>query len=392
MKQIRDVVIVGAGIAGSCLAKMMADCGWDTVLIDRQSFPRHKVCGEFLSPESRRILHAAGLKEAVQALQPSRIKSARLMLPRSEGIEVELPGAALGVSRFALDQALHEAAVRSGAEVRTGTAVLSLSASEEPCCTVLQTRCGGSTEALRARAVIGAWGTNPRLAPSAAASGERRKSRRVPRQPIYVGVKSHFTGLDSGQAVELYFFPGGYIGISPVEGGEVNVCALLRQEAVQDDGADRSVLGLLRQAAQRHPELRGRLASAVPVPGTQAAVAPVLLSGRPAPWGDCAHVGDAALMIPPLCGDGMTMALRSAQLCAGLADGFLRGELTESQWRERYTQAIVREFSGPLRWGRFLHRLGDLPVLPRLLMELARLSPQLAAGLVQATRLKESGL
>lgn len=245
-------------------------------------------------------------------------------------------------------------------------------------------------ETIHARAVMAGWGLSPRIGQAAAQERKPPRRRRF-WEPDYIGIKSHFTGMNIGRVTELYFLPGGYLGISPIEGGHVNVCALLRQGALSDRETDKSVLGMLKQAARLHPMLREKLASATPVPGSQAAVAPVRLSRRPQPWGACAYAGDAAVMVPPLCGDGMTMALRSAQLCAGLADSFLRGRLSLGEWQQQYTQAIVQEFNRPLRWGRFLHRVSGLPLLPGLLMKLAQASPRLAQSLMHATRLKEIG-
>ena len=84
----------------------------------------------------------------------------------------------------------------------------------------------------------------------------------------------------------------------------------------------------------------------------------------------------------------MSMALRSASLCAPLADGYLRGNLSMAEWQQVYTGAIKREFQGPLRWGRFLQWLFGVPAMSGWLPQAARMAPGLAQGLVRATRLK----
>ncbi|OXM87470.1 NAD(P)/FAD-dependent oxidoreductase [Paenibacillus rigui] len=385
--RIHDIAVIGAGLAGSSLAKAMADLGWRTVLVDRQTFPRHKVCGEFLSPESQGILDELGLLEAVQELQPRSVEQASLVLRGGTRLDIPLPGAGLGVSRLVLDTALHRAASQAGVEVLTGTTVTSMT----PLHGVgveLETRQGGQTRRMQARAVVAAWGTNPRMGSSSLSSSRSMNSRQG---AVYVGVKSHFTGTAADPAVELYFVPGGYVGISPVAEGKLNVCALLKQDRLPEEDKDKSILGILMHAGRYSPPLKERLFGAVPVPGTQAAVAPIRLSRRPVPWGDCAHVGDAALMVPPLCGDGMSMALRSALLCAKLADGYLGGRLTLDEWRQMYTLSMKRECSGPLRWGRILHTVGDMPLLSGWLMRTAKWAPQLVQRLVHATRLKDTG-
>jgi choline dehydrogenase-like flavoprotein len=91
---MRDVAVLGAGMAGSSVAKALADKGWDTLLIDRRPFPRHKVCGEFLSPESRTALQALGLWETVESLGPSPIERVRLVFESGPPLEIPLPGTA----------------------------------------------------------------------------------------------------------------------------------------------------------------------------------------------------------------------------------------------------------------------------------------------------------
>jgi len=190
-----------------------------------------------------------------------------------------------------------------------------------------------------------------------------------------------------GPVVELYFFDGGYVGLSPVEGGVVNVAALLKRTAFRS--SPQKISEWIDAACTRNIKLQHRLASGFPLPGTQAAVAPVDLKRSALAWDIIPHVGDATVMIPPLCGDGMSMALRSAQLCAPIADRYLKGELSLPDWQLEYSQSLHREFKGPLRWGRLVHALLDLPVISPRLLQIASHTPGLAYKLVQATRLKE---
>ncbi len=103
---MRDVVIVGAGLAGSGLATVLSNLGWDVLLVERRQLPQHKVCGEFLSPESQASLHALGMYNSVAELAPSRMDQAVLVSRLGRSVQVALPGDAWGVSRFTLDAAL----------------------------------------------------------------------------------------------------------------------------------------------------------------------------------------------------------------------------------------------------------------------------------------------
>ncbi|MBD2869439.1 NAD(P)/FAD-dependent oxidoreductase [Paenibacillus arenilitoris] len=372
-----DAAVLGAGVAGSAMAKALADRGWQTVLIDRQSFPRHKVCGEFMSPESRSTLSALGLAEAVRALGPSRIARVRLRFASGAEIEQPLPGEAWGISRYSLDAVLHAEARSAGVELLAGTAVTAVYPDGERY--LVETKRGGATSALQARAVLCAWGANRRPG----LPGYRPDG---PEKSAYLGVKSHFRGIAMEQAVEMYLFPGGYLGLCQVEGGLVNAAALLERRSFAQSG--KSVLDFIGEAARRHPVLAARLSRAEPADGTQAAVAPVFLSRRPRAWDGMPLLGDAASMLPPLCGDGMSMALRSAALCVPLAARYLRGACSLAEWQREYERAVRREFAGPLRWGGLLHKLLGVPSAGKWLAAASGLAPGLARGWIRATRLK----
>lgn len=372
-----DAAVIGAGIAGSGMAKALADRGWETLLIDSQTFPRHKVCGEFLSPESQHIFRALDVEKRVEALRPSLINRIRLIFEGGEEIEAKLPGTAWGLSRYALDTELHRAAVQAGVRLQTGTAVTAVQIGEEG--GVIRLGRQGEAGEIRARAVIAAWGSKRR----AGLPGDRTAytSKRS-----HIGVKIHYRDLVMEDVVEMYFFRGGYLGLCPVEGGEVNAAALLDRGSFS--AAGKSVLDFIDAAAERHPKLRERLLHAEPAAGTQAATAPVYLNRRPLAWDGLPLLGDAGTMLPPLCGDGMSMALRSAALCAPLADRFLQGELSLAGWQQQYSELVQAEFNGPLQWGNWLQRLFAVPSLAKLMSRGARAVPGLAQGLVQATRLK----
>ncbi|ULL19919.1 NAD(P)/FAD-dependent oxidoreductase [Paenibacillus sp. H1-7] len=372
-----DVAVLGAGIAGSAVAKALADRGWETVLIDQRQFPRHKVCGEFLSPESQGILRALGLHEAVQSLQPSRINRTRLILNGGDALEMAMPGIALGISRHSMDSMLHKEAVKAGVELQTATTVTSVLPRDKGY--TIETKQNTEPRTVMARAVIAAWGAGRRSGlPGPSPNSTAKK---------YIGIKSHFSGVEAEPVVDLYFFSGGYIGVCPVEHGIVNIAALVEHDAFQGHAA--TITGLIEAAARRNPVLCQRLSQAVPISGTQAAVAPVHLTRKPLAWDIIPRVGDAMLMLPPLCGDGMSMALRSAQLCSSFTDSYLHGNLSLSQWEHEYSQSIRREFLGPLRWGQLIQSLVNKPILSTAALRLARMTPRVADRLLRATRLKE---
>ncbi|PZD96242.1 NAD(P)/FAD-dependent oxidoreductase [Paenibacillus sambharensis] len=378
MVQEFDAAVLGAGVAGASLAKTLADKGWNTVLIDRKTFPRHKVCGEFMSPESIGLLHGLQLEDTVSALNPARITKARLIFPNGRIIEVPLPGTALGLSRYALDTTLHKAAVCSGASLLDGHVVQAISQPSAGEGFAIQLRHSGEIQTIEARTVVSAMGGSV----PAGLPGHRRLPDKG---EGYIGVKAHYDNMAIGSAVELYILKDGYLGLSPVEDGKINAAALVTSRLAKESGS--SAILIMEQFIDMHPPLRKRMSQAELIPGTAAAVFPVHIGSRPQIWDRIPLAGDTAAVIPPLCGDGMAMALRSSQLCAGMADQFLRGELSYENWRQAYTHAIRSEFLRPLNWGNMLHRLLKMPAAAWVLPQLANTVPGLSSRLVRATRL-----
>jgi flavin-dependent dehydrogenase len=372
---LKDVVVIGAGLAGSSMAHLLAMQGWDVLLLERDHFPRHKVCGEFLSPESQKSLKAMALYDAVAALDPSPVKHAKIVSRNGVSIQMSLPGCAWGVSRYALDAALATAAQQQGAEFKSGTTVRGYAQADGEYVVHIRDETGLST--VRTRAVIAACGRHTQ-------AGLPPKTHARPSQPRYVGVKCHFDQVSMPAQVELFMFPGGYAGINPVEGGRVNVCLLASYTAFVQAG--KRADAMITAAARWNHMLGQRLAGSRPLPETAAVVAPVDTNRPSAPWDDIACLGDTAVMIPPLCGDGMAMALRSAELCAPLAHEFLRGSLSLAMWADRYCKLWHTEFQRRLRFGRLLQKLLSAPLVSDLAVGVGRIVPHLASYLVQATR------
>ena len=187
------VEIIGAGPAGSAAALAALAEGASVTLYEKSRFPRHKVCGEFISPEILPVLRTLGLEGAFLATRPARLKKTVLHFGRSKK-SFDLPEPAFSLSRYALDQLLLSAAVRRGAVVRSELA----------------------------KPAAGAIVAHGRQTP--APKGER-----------IFGFKAHFRGLMEG-IVEMFFFSGCYAGISPVEDGAINVCGLAPEDLLRAYG------------------------------------------------------------------------------------------------------------------------------------------------------------
>ena len=374
-----DLIVVGAGPAGSTLAAAVGRYGQRVLLLERTHFPRHKVCGEFLSPEAQATLRTLDLYDAVAACGPQSLTHARIVSRRGRALHTPLPGVAWGLSRYALDAALAQAAVARGVTLRTGARVRAYTRGDGH---VSVTYLGeGKEHTAHGRAVIMAVGRggDKGLPPwsQTPVQGESARS-------AYVGVKVHMRDVRMPREVALFLFEGGYVGVNPVEGGAANVCLLADYAAFAR--GDRDPMDMVHRLMQEQPEFGALLAGATFVDGSACVVAGVDTHRPLRPWQDVLCLGDTATMIPPLCGDGMAMALRSAELAAPLTHAYLTGALSEAAWRDAYTRQWHAEFAGRLRTGRLLERVLMQPRWNDWALALGRALPPLATQVVRLTR------
>lgn len=359
-----DVAIVGGGPAGSALAALLAKAGRRPVLLERDRFPRRKVCGEFLSMESQGLLDSLGCLDAVRALGPAAIDRARFYSPSGRVAEFSLGLGALGLSRQAFDETLFRHAQSSGALGFEGANVMKISAEDGE--TRLEIDQHLQRVSLKAKVIIDARGRPP----VPAGTG-----------PLFIGFKRHHR-FKPGKAaesvlrgaVEIHLFPGGYCGINAVEGGAVNVCLLVKDRWLASRKAP-NWEAVAHAMAEESPSLQRRFEALTP-DGPPSAVARVCLRAPPPHPG--LRIGDAAGMIAPLCGDGQAMALESALLMADF--------LTRDEPPERWDAVWNRRFAARLRVGRGLQRLLLNPWGAELAVGLLGLWPPGVRLILRSTR------
>jgi flavin-dependent dehydrogenase len=369
-----DVIIIGGGLAGCSAAAQLARRGHQVLLLEKATYPRHKLCGEFLSPEVQSSLRTLDVLDDVSALGAASMTRARLTGPDGTTVEHALPGTALGLSRYRLDELLFERACQWGAEGRPGTKVTSVTGSLDEGFAV---EAGGET--VEGRLVLGAYGRRGVL--------DRTLERPFLQQySPYVAFKAHYTG-DLGaiaETIEVHAAPGGYCGIGPVENERANVCWIGRTDALKDAGG--TPTAMLEEALYENPVLRDRLRGWTRASERFEAVSQVPLMSKRQFVNDVCMVGDAAGMIAPLCGDGMAMALAAADLVTPLADDLLSGRRSAPDFRHAYETQWSHQFSRRLRIGRWVHRAAFRPIATRALLTACRVLPPLARWLIRATR------
>ena len=319
-----SAIVIGAGPAGSVAALLLARAKWQVALIEQHRFPRDKVCGECLSACGADVLRRAGLFDRFISCRPVQLVRTLLHAPGGVCAEARLPRAMWGLSRVALDSLLLDAAGDAGVRLLQPARCEAVQPGRRPRVR-LRHLVSNTLDTTEADVVLVADGKSALFHDGPPpATGD-------------LGIKAHFVVVDAPlDAVELFGLRGCYGGLAPVEGGRWNLAVSVPERRVR---RHRGRLGdLLSELLLENVSLRKRLARAVQVGHWLAAPVPRFPLRRDWPQG-VVPIGNAASAIEPIGGEGMGLAMRSAELVAGaLASGpdggKLRPRLT-AIWRRR---------------------------------------------------------
>lgn len=376
-----EIAVVGAGPAGSVLACALAKRGRDVLLLERDQFPRDKVCGEFLSPEAVDCLETLGCSERFFAHQPPAMNRTRITVAEGPEIDVQLPGEAYGLSRRRLDALLFDCARDHGAR-----------GVEKAVVRKIESKAGGTSSVeveLRREQDRRKYIVEADLV--VAAHGRRGSLDRTLERPFfevrspYVAFKQHHRVQRDGDVpplrdyVELHAFDGGYCGVSYVEDDVVNVCTMFERRLLESEKI--RAAAPFESLKQGDTTLARRLSTLVPRATKMCAVAQIPLSSKELCRRGVVFAGDAAGMIAPLAGDGQAMAMESALMLAELIDDAWPrdpGRRWARMWRRRYAprvwlgRGLQRAIVRPRVAGAALHLLRRIPAAGRALVEWTR--------------------
>ena len=348
-----DVIVVGAGPAGAASAILLAERGWSVTLLDKAAFPRPKICGEYLSPESARILDRLGALKAVDEAGAQPLRGMKIVAPDGTVIIGSYPTTgswpshrdyALAIVRERLDQILVDRARSLPVDVRERHRVTGLLREGSNVTGVQAQDAEGRALELRARLVIGADG---RASAVAAALGLLR-----PHRLRRMALIQHVAGLDGfDERGEIFVDPPDYAILNPVAPGLVNL-GLVVPLAHARPFAGR-LETFFHARLRQLPRLSARLEGMKPV-GALQAMGPLAYRVKEPRAGGVMLAGDAAGFYDPFTGEGIFTALRSAELLAEVAHAALeRGTLEASALRP-YAEARREHFRAKARLTRAL--------------------------------------
>jgi flavin-dependent dehydrogenase len=350
----RDILIAGGGLAGAAAAIDLARSGRDVTLIERETTPVDKICGEFLSTEAQSYLRRLGLDAAALG---EKIHAVRLIRGH-RSITANLPFQGVGLTRKTLDEALLAQAASQGAKILRGHSIRNISTTGP--LTV-------ETDGLGQLA--------PQTLLLATGKHEARGASRRGTSSNLVGFKTYFSLTPVQQQalrghVELTLFPGGYAGMQMVEGQKANLCLLVETNLLRRLGGKWANLRDHLQTTS--PSLAARLSGAAELRDTPVTIARIpygfLHSPQPGDSENIFRLGDQAAVIESFTGDGMSIALHSAALAANFCN--------RNKTAAAYHYRLRADVSAQLRRAGVLRRLLSAPFISPALFLAARQLPQ----------------
>ena len=383
-----DVIIAGGGPAGASAAIHLAKRGARVLLAEQKKFPRAKLCGEFISPECVLHFERLGVADRMLAAHPARL-SATVFYSRT-GKSVSVPsawfgadGVALGLSRAEMDERLLRRASDAGAHVIEDAQVVGL-VCERNRVRGVSIRAEGSETEYRAPLTLDATGRARVLARRV---GPQRNGSKPQRAPL-VAFKAHLenTRVADGKC-EIYFYRGGYGGLSSIEGGLSNLCFIASARDVRACGADAE--RVMREVVCQNARAALVLACArVCTPWLA-----VSLEGfgrySVAPANGLLAIGDAASFIDPFTGSGMLMALESGELAAAIIASHLDTNPTVPDMRQLnadYVAAYHERFDSRLKACALIRRAAFVPGMAEIAIRFFGLSESLRHFVAGRTR------
>ena len=361
------IIIIGGGLAGLTAALHLSKIGLKVTVIEKNTFPKHKVCGEYISNEVLPYLNWLDIN--VEELNAVSINNLIFSNVDGRKIETQLPLGGFGVSRYSLDFYLYRKAIASGCEFIHQN-VTNVDFGND----LFEITLADSTK-LEAKVVLGAFGKRSNL--------DVKMGRHfIEKNSPWLAVKSHYQGEINPEVVGLHNFRGGYCGVSMVEDDKINVCYLAKFESFKKY---RNIEDYQQNVLSENPLLREvftfkRLFDA-PI-----TIGQISFDKKEAVENHILMIGDTAGLIHPLCGNGMAMAIHSAKLAAECTQKFIEsGFAFRSNYEKEYAHLYKTFFASRLQIGRTLGKLLANEKLAEFAMIIATRIPGLVPMIIKKT-------
>ena len=367
-----DCAIIGGGLAGLTLSIQLAKQQYKVVLFEKEQYPFHKVCGEYISLESRNFLERLGLP--VNKMDLPIIKKLIVSSPGGTILHEQLPLGGFGISRYKIDNDLKNIAVHQGVQVIEHCKVEETNFLND--IFQLQTTAGR----FKSKICCGSFGKRSNLDVKWKRSFIHKVNNKLNN---YIGVKYHIQTSFATDTIALHNFKNGYCGISKIEDDKYCLCYLTNAANLKNSG--NSIEQMEKEILSKNPFLKNIFENSRKLYEQPLSISHISFQQKKQIEKNILMIGDAAGMITPLCGNGMSMAMHGSKIAAEIIDEFLQGKLSRKQMETNYVVQWKKTFGSRLRTGRMIQRFFGKIWVTNLFVKTMKLSPSLTRWLIRQT-------
>ncbi|RYY67870.1 MAG: NAD(P)/FAD-dependent oxidoreductase [Chitinophagaceae bacterium] len=363
-----DCAIIGGGLAGLSMAILMANQGRQVILFEKEQYPFHKVCGEYISLESEDFLRNLGIP--VREMELPFIDKLLVTAPNGNKLEQRLPLGGFGISRYKLDDMLCRIARSKGVTVVENCKVSETIFNQEQF--ELRTNAGS----FRAKTCCGSFGKRSNLDVKWKRAFAGQAARRLNQ---YTGIKYHIQTDFPPDTIALHNFPDGYCGISKIEDDRYCLCYLTHSGNLKK--SDQQVAVMEQQILSTNPHLKELLTKAKHLYTEPVSISQVSFLKKSQVEDHVLLLGDAAGLITPLCGNGMSMA----KIAAGMVEAFLTGSISRQKMEEGYVRQWRKTFARRLWFGRIIQYFFGKAAVTNIFISVLKRLPGITRWLIKQT-------
>jgi len=367
-----DAAIIGGGLAGLALSIQLSKKGYRVVLFEKEQYPFHKVCGEYISMESWNFIESLGLP--LGSMNLPIIKKLIVTAPNGNALDTALPLGGFGISRYVLDYELKKIAESCHVMVHEKCKVEEVHFDNG--LFQLQTAKGNFTS----KVCCGSFGKRSNL--DIKWKRDFVLSRRS-KLNNYIGVKYHIKADFPPDTIALHNFEHGYCGISRIEEGKYCLCYLTNAYNLSRN--DHSIALMEQNILFQNEHLKKIFTNCERLFDAPVTISQVSFNTKEQVYNHILLMGDAAGMITPLCGNGMSMALHSSKIAAGYVDDFLQGRINRQQLEEKYTANWKKIFSKRVKTGMLIQAFFGKKWLTNLFVRCMKWMPGIARKIIATT-------
>jgi flavin-dependent dehydrogenase len=340
-----ETIIIGGGLAGLTTSIELARKGHEVLVIEKNAYPFHRVCGEYISNEVKPYLKHLGFD--VEAFGASDINKVLITTQHGTTLSSQLDLGAFGMSRYELDYQFYQIAKSFGVQFELNTSVEDVSKINETFYVETNT-----FKTFEAKFVIGSFGKRSKLDKILKRGFVEHKS------PLF-GIKYHVKSDFRKDTIAIHNFEGGFCGFSAIENDKFCLCYLSSKDNLKKS---KSIEEMQKNILSKNPYLRDIFQNSEFLFESPIAISEVSYEAKSLIEKGILMVGDSAGMIYPITGNGMSIAIRSGILASNLVSKFLKKTISRKTLEKTYIEVWEKAFSQRVNRGRMLQHLigGDI--------------------------------